>query len=691
MHGFLESGGSFTTIDFPGAQWTYVTGINDGGQVVGTCYMPAKDYYGDITYVPHGFLESGGSFTTIDVPYATTTLANGINDDGQVVGEYYWPYSDHNGFRGFLESGGSFTTIDANGASETDVCGINDGGQVVGYYSPFPYEHGFLESGGSLTAIDFPGAYETSATGINDAGLVVGVYYDATGTHGFLLVLQTGTTTALVGGQSPSVYGQPVTFTATVSPVAPGGGTPTGSVEFMDGSTTLGSAALSSGVATFSTTSLSVATHSITAVYGGDGNFTTSTSSAVSQTVNQAITTTSLTSSVNPSVFGQSVTFTATVTAYGPGSGTPTGTVTFMDGLTDIGTGMLDASGTATFATSSLTVGDHLITADYAGDSNYNGSSGSVPQTVNPTADLQSVSFAGPNNYTISSDPAPTTGAVYDYAAPQWRSDTSSGPPLPPGDTEYPVLYTANSTITVSASWTFDSSTQASGTILAEASGPDDIDIPPTPVTQTGNQLSLASTAATPGSFPAGVQYYKDFDLAWVLSFDGGNSWVEAGTSDNPMYVTAATPIPDPQSGDLFLTVVNAAVLSTIGGSSESDLVAGTWSAFKGLSFTNAAGEPLHYYNSMLTTNTSVASLLADGDGQCSTWAGLFLDMLLVNGINEPNDYVVVTAGQPGEQGFLVNNWNYAAATSGNRFYPYVDYNVSGSVITNSNTIATCA
>ena len=78
-----------------------------------------------------------------------------------------------------------------------------------------------------------------------------------------------------------------MTFTATVTPDHAGSGTPTGTVTFKDGSTTLGTGTLSStGVATFSTSTLSVGSHAITAVYGGDSNFTTSTSPTLTQVVN---------------------------------------------------------------------------------------------------------------------------------------------------------------------------------------------------------------------------------------------------------------------------------------------------------------------------------------------------------------------------------------------------------------------
>jgi hypothetical protein len=195
-----------------------------------------------------------------------------------------------------------------------------------------------------------------------------------------------GTSAAITSAVNPSAFGQSVTFTATVKALSPGSGTPSGSVTFMEGSTPLGSAPLSSGKATFHTGSLVTGSHSITAVYNGDTNFTTSTSVAVTQSVQQDATTTKLSSSVNPSVFGQSVTLTATVTAGTPGSGTPTGSVTFLDGSTAIGSGTLGNTGMATFATSSLSVGTHKITAVFAGDGNFKSSTSAIlKQVVNPS------------------------------------------------------------------------------------------------------------------------------------------------------------------------------------------------------------------------------------------------------------------------------------------------------------------
>ena len=189
----------------------------------------------------------------------------------------------------------------------------------------------------------------------------------------------TTTTTTLEASPVPATFGQSVTLSVTV---ASGSGTPTGSVQFLDGSTILGRPPLSGGTATLSTSSLSLGSHSLTAVYTASGNFAGSTSTARIETINQDSTTTTLGSSANPAVLGQAVTFTATVAAASPGSGIPTGSVTFKDGSTVIGTGTLNASGQATLTTSSLTVANHTITAVYGGDTNFTTSSNLLSQVV---------------------------------------------------------------------------------------------------------------------------------------------------------------------------------------------------------------------------------------------------------------------------------------------------------------------
>ena len=176
------------------------------------------------------------------------------------------------------------------------------------------------------------------------------------------------TETLLSSSPNPSTPGQAVTFTATVLQQLRGPGTPTGTVDFFDGTTQIGSGTVdpTSSEATFTTSGLAVGGHPITAQYLGDANDVGSTSNPLTQDV-QSSTTTALASNPNPSTPGQAVTFTATVTPT-DWTGTPTGTVDFFDGTTQIDSETLDPTGTATFTTSGLAVGSHVITAQYLGD-----------------------------------------------------------------------------------------------------------------------------------------------------------------------------------------------------------------------------------------------------------------------------------------------------------------------------------
>ncbi len=227
------------------------------------------------------------------------------------------------------------------------------------------------------------------------------------------------TTTAVVSSANPSVFGQPVTFTATVTPVLSGlPNQPTGTMTWtVDGATSTSSVV--GGIATLVTSTLALGSHTISAAYGGDTNFTASTSPAVTQVVSQAGSTTTTLSNLNPSTYGQNVTFTATVAATAPGAGTPTGTVQFLDGATSLGTITL-AGGKANLSIATLTGGSHSITAVYSGDTNFSGSTSPaltqvvntaptttvVVSSVNPSIQGQSVTF------TATVSPSVATGSL---------------------------------------------------------------------------------------------------------------------------------------------------------------------------------------------------------------------------------------------------------------------------------------
>src|SRR6266550_3851235 len=213
--------------------------------------------------------------------------------------------------------------------------------------------------------------------------------------------------TTLISSLNPSALGQAVTFTAMVKPAA-GSGTPTGTVTFNDGATLLGPGTLSGGTATLTTSGLGAGMHSITAVYGGDASFASSTSPVLMQTVNKAASSTSVVSSNSASNRGAAVTFTATVTS--PVTGTLTGTVTFQDGAATLGPGTL-SGGTATFTTSGLGTGAHSITAIYGGDANFTGSTSPIlTQTIGKAA--SSTSVASSNNPSIIGTAVTLTATV---------------------------------------------------------------------------------------------------------------------------------------------------------------------------------------------------------------------------------------------------------------------------------------
>jgi hypothetical protein len=187
------------------------------------------------------------------------------------------------------------------------------------------------------------------------------------------------TTTTLTSSPNPSAYGQTVAFTAVLTSSI--GAPPDGeTVTFKQGTSVLGTGTLSSGSASFTTSTLKVGTTAVKAVYSGDSNFTSSTSKPISQIIGKATTAMALTSSQNSSTYGQPVTFTATVAPQF--IGTPTGSVVFKDGTKTLKTVAL-SGGVASYTTSTLTHGTHTITATYSGSTSFTGSSGSLTQTVN--------------------------------------------------------------------------------------------------------------------------------------------------------------------------------------------------------------------------------------------------------------------------------------------------------------------
>jgi photosystem II stability/assembly factor-like uncharacterized protein len=182
-------------------------------------------------------------------------------------------------------------------------------------------------------------------------------------------------------GPNPAAQGSPVTLTAVVAPpqillV------PTGTVTFFDGTQMLGTQPLdSTGTAVLNVSTLTAGTHSITAQYSGDANYLAETSKSANQTILPGADIT-LQANPNPANLGQSVTFTVTAAPIPPTTATPTGSIALLDGSSQIASGTLQ-NGTVSFTIGNLTLGNHVMTATYGGDSTFApGSSAPVTETV---------------------------------------------------------------------------------------------------------------------------------------------------------------------------------------------------------------------------------------------------------------------------------------------------------------------
>ena len=184
-------------------------------------------------------------------------------------------------------------------------------------------------------------------------------------------------TTNVTSSVDPSVFGQPVTWSADVSSGC--SGSVAGTVQFSaDGADVGGPQPVDgAGHTSFAPSGLSAGLHPVQAVFTStDPNVLGSTGTLFQglvlpgQLVTPAATTTALASSNNPSEFGASVTFTATTTVDAPGSGTPSGTIQFQDNGVNVGSPQaVGGGGQATLVTTSLPDGNHTISAFYSSDS----------------------------------------------------------------------------------------------------------------------------------------------------------------------------------------------------------------------------------------------------------------------------------------------------------------------------------
>ncbi len=342
-----------TAVTFDGVAGSNLTVVDDGEVTVTTPAHAAGAVTVALT-TPNGTDTFNGGFT-----YQTSvpTITVSASDSNPVLGASV-----------------TFTATLVGGASPTGTVTFKNGSTALGTGSVSGTTAAF-----STTALSV-GVHSITAEYSGDGNNAAATSAAVTVTVG-----QVAPTVTVSASDSNPVLGASVTFTASLA----GGASPTGSVTFKNGSTTLGTGTVSGTTAAFSTAALAVGVHSITAEYSGDGNNAAAVSAAVTVTVGQVAPTVTVSASNSNPVLGASVTFTASLA----GGASPTGSITFKNGSTTLGTGSVSGT-TATFSTAALSVGAHSITAEYSGDSN-NAAATSSAVTVTVAASAITFSPAG--------------------------------------------------------------------------------------------------------------------------------------------------------------------------------------------------------------------------------------------------------------------------------------------------------
>jgi hypothetical protein len=365
----------------------------------------------------------------------------------------------------------------------------------------------------------------------------------------------------------------------------------------------LGTADVLNGFAVLSISTLGFGTHSIVASYGGAADFAASSSAAFSQVVGKAATTTSLASSANPSTYGQQIAISASIsTAFG----SPTGTVTFMDGTTVLGT-VAVVNNVATLTIAMLSTGNHAITASYSGDGDFAGSNAAplaqavalAPTSTSLAASTGVVTIGQPVTFTATinttalglggivtfTDGANVLGTanVVNGIATFTTSSLGTGNHLVTAGYSGDANFAASNSAAVAVTVNLMSST----TTLAISANPVTI----------GNALTLTATVSTSGN-PTGT----------VTFFDGNTMLGSAAVLNGQAVFTTSA-----------LTVGGHSLTARYGGdstfvNSTSAAVAVTVSqAASGTSLTSSSN-PANYGNAV-TLTAAVDSLFAGASG----------------------------------------------------------------------------
>ena len=616
-----------------------------------------------------GLTLTGGDYTNYSLTQplftnainpATVTITSGLSVDSVIYGTLT----------------GSAATLDSNNVVLTGLIGPDTGSVALstnGYAATYADTNANAEVAVTVGGLTLTGGDYTNYTLTQPA------------LEGTITLANSG---VAVSSTDPSVFGQSgVAFTAVVTNATEGStGTPTGTVQFEINGTIFGSAvALSGGSATSGNLRkyLPTGTYVVTAVYSGSTNFNPSTGTLNGgQVVNLAASSTTVTSSSLTSVFGQSnVTFSATVADSSVNSsGTPrTGTVQFYTNTVAFGSPVSLVSGSASSAVlpAYLPVGSYTVAAAYTGDANFEGSSGTLTQTVSQASSgatlvsASNPSVFGQSNVTftvsVTNSAAWASGVPRQGTVQFYTNTVAFGAPvnLVSGGATSGVLppYLPATTYAVKAVYSGDANylgvtNTLTQTVAPAASSLALVSSSPTSANGQSNvtfTATVASSSPLAGGTPRGgtVQFYTN-----TVAF-GGAVGLTAGHAVSiawpPYLLAGAYTVQAVYSGDANYTASSNSLTQTVGPASS------------GLALTSAAN-PSVYGQSNVTFTATVTNISAGVNGvanggtvQFYTNAVAFSSaVLLTNGLATS---LALPAGLP------TNTYLVTAVYSGNAYY----------------------
>jgi hypothetical protein len=276
---------------------------------------------------------------------------------------------------------------------------------------------------------------------------------------------------------------------------------------------------------------------------------------------------------------------------------------------------------------------------------------------------LKEVAFNGTKYHKIKKDDNT------DY----YTNDPANNPHWTDGGNKYPVCFTRNTKMkVVNVKITAEPESVFKGNVQIKGDGPENLNFSSTRATVnttvSGTELKITNVDCS-NAFKNEIDFFDPLKIKWQVSPDNGKTWLCAGASRNQAYITLG----DPTTGTtVYHTLAHLGCKNAEGETQPAQATTKIWGEFTDCKVYRVDRTQLTYYASYKTDNVTTASLLENGDGQCGSWAKLFIDVLKVQGIDNTNDYYIFEPNAADV--LLVKDWNFAGAgTSGVAGYPYLN------------------